>query len=169
MIVPSRDSWAGAESAPIVDHPRNRRRGNVPSTSRSPQLDAASEPPAILIVDDDQTITALLADLLREEGYRVTTAVEGAAAVALARRSQPALLITDSMMPGMGGMDLIRELRRHPETRSIPVILMSSVNPRDHQLLNVPFLAKPFGVDELLEMVAYHVHTRPRAQLYGEG
>jgi CheY-like chemotaxis protein len=122
-----------------------------------------------LIVDDDQSISALLADLLRGEGYRVATATEGAAAVALARRGLPSLLITDSVMPGMGGQELIRELRRHPETRSIPVILMSSVIPPDRHMLDVPFLAKPFGIDELLDLVAYHVRTRPRAQLYGEG
>jgi CheY-like chemotaxis protein len=125
--------------------------------------------PTILIVDDEPTISELLADLLGEEGYRVAVAADGVAALAAARRLRPALVLSDWMMPGLSGSDLVRELRRAPATRSIPVVLMSSVRPRDRHLLEVPFLPKPFEIDAVLDLVARYSQTQPRVQLYGEG
>jgi CheY-like chemotaxis protein len=179
MIAPSHDAWSEEMEGRAASHTDDVRHSSVaplpyarqsePTTPQSPSLGARPEPPAILIVDDDQSIAELMAELLNDEGYRVAIAADGASAVAMARRALPALVFTDSMMPGMGGSELIRELRRHPKTRSIPVVLMSSVYPGDRRTLGVPFLAKPFGIDEVLELVACYARIRPPTQLYGEG
>lgn len=179
MVAPSHDTWSEEMDNRAASHTDEARRGSMaplpysrqsePTAPQFPPQGGRPEPPAILIVDDDQSIAELMAELLNDEGYRVAIAADGASAVAMARRALPALVFTDSMMPGMGGSELIRELRRHPKTRSIPVVLMSSVYPGDRQSLGVPFLAKPFGIDEVLELVACYARIRPRAQLYGEG
>jgi CheY-like chemotaxis protein len=179
MIAPSHDAWSEEMDSRAASRAEDARRGTMgplpyshqsePTAPQSPPMGTRSEPPAILIVDDDQSIAELMAELLHDEGYRVAIAADAPSAVAIARSVQPALVFTDSMMPGMGGSELIRALRRHPKTRSIPVVLMSSVYPCDRQSLGVPFLAKPFGIDEVLELVACYARIHPRAHLYGEG
>lgn len=125
--------------------------------------------PTILIVDDEESIAELLADLLCDEGYRVIVARDGATALACARSAQPAMVLSDCMMPGLDGMQFVREMRRHPATRGIPVVLMSSARPTMLRLPDVPFLEKPFEIDDVLALVAQCARRRSFAQLYGEG
>jgi CheY-like chemotaxis protein len=126
------------------------------------------ERPTVLIVDDDDSIAELLADLLSEEGYRVVIAREGRAALRAVRRERPAMVLSDCMMPGLSGEEFVRELRRHPATRGVPVVLMSSTRPLKPDLANVPFLAKPFELDDVIRIVARHAGAHSFAQLYGE-
>lgn len=130
--------------------------------------DVAGARSTILVVEDDDSIADLLADLLSDEGYRVLVAHDGLSALRSVRRVRPAMVLSDCMMPGLHGMQFVRELRRHPATRTIPVVLMSSVRPRGPGLADVPFLAKPFDVDDLLALVARYAHTRLYGPLYGE-
>jgi CheY-like chemotaxis protein len=125
--------------------------------------------PVVMIVDDDDGIANLLADLLADEGYQVIVARDGLAALRGVRRERPAMVLTDCMMPGLDGVEFLRELRRHPSTRTIPVVLMSSSRPRNPALADVPFLAKPFDVDDVLEIVARYAFAPSLTPLYGEG
>lgn len=125
--------------------------------------------PTILIVDDEESIAEMLADLLCDEGYRVVVARDGTSALAYARRSPPTMVLSDCMMPGLDGTHFVREMRRHRATRHIPVVLMSSARPRMLGLPDVPFLAKPFEIDDVLALVARCARPRFFAQLYGEG
>ncbi len=124
--------------------------------------------PVVLVVDDDESIAEMLADLLGDEGYRVIVAYDGLSALDTARRERPAMILSDCMMPGMNGAQLLRELRGHPTTRSIAVALMSSVRPRGLSMPDAPFLAKPFEIDDVLELVA-RCTARSSLTLYGEG
>jgi CheY-like chemotaxis protein len=76
----------------------------------------------ILLVDDDPQILEFYSALLQEAGYEVKTAENALAAVAAVVRATPDLILADIRMPIVGGMDLVRELKSHIDSRLIPVI-----------------------------------------------
>lgn len=116
--------------------------------------------PVVLVVDDEQAITALLAEVLDIAGYDTLIAADGRTALAIARREHPALVLTDRLMPEVDGIEFVRRLRSSPVTNNIPVVLMSSTRPTQEQLADIPFLPKPFDLDEVLSVIAqYATHT----------
>lgn len=114
----------------------------------------------VLIVDDEECIAQLLGEFLESVGYHVLLAGNGRAALTLARVFLPALVLTDMVMPEMDGPELLDALRASPKTRNIPVVLMSSTRPATRALREVPFIAKPFDLDVVLDQVVRH--ARPR-------
>ncbi len=129
---------------------------------------SAPAPPAILIVDDEPGITATLADLLADEGYRVATAADGLAVeAALADlATPPALVLLDVMLPSSSGMVVYRQLRAVPETRDVPVVFITVVPPdwlagllEDSPRASI--LPKPFRFAELLDAVHRHLAPVP--------
>lgn len=108
----------------------------------------------ILIADDEEFIVDLLATLLEDEGYLVLRAYDGEQALAVAREHQPALVITDIMMPKMNGLDLAKQLRANQHNHEQPaIILMSAVNPTA-PIADTIYLPKPFDIDRVLELVS---------------
>lgn len=110
--------------------------------------------PTVLVVDDEPSIVDLLCEFLEEAGYRALLARNGRSALAIARRERPALVITDRNMPGIDGVEVLRRLRSSPVTSNIPVVIMSSTRPSIEGAERVPFLAKPFDLDDMLATVA---------------
>ena len=113
---------------------------------------------AILIVDDDEDIRELLAELLREEGYRVVTAENGRAALARLRSAEaaPCLILLDLMMPVMNGFEFLEAFRSDPALASIPVAVVTAhggLRDEERAALAVPILAKPVPLPVLLEVV----------------
>jgi len=109
----------------------------------------AEHPGVVLIVDDERYIVDLLSDLLEDEGYEVLRAADGQAALDVLDRHQPDLVVADVMMPRIDGVRLLSIIREHD--KELPVILMSAaVTPR---MDGVPFLPKPFDIDDLLALV----------------
>lgn len=109
-------------------------------------------PPHVLVVEDHQPTALLLDEALRSDGYAVTCTY-GAAALELARRLRPALILLDIAMPGMNGVEVRQRLREDAHTAHIPVIAISAAcNLRAHlgEMGADDFLAKPFDIDELL-------------------
>ncbi len=82
----------------------------------------------ILVVDDLQSELDLISHYLTEEGYTVVTAVNGAEALEKVQQNKPDAIVTDWMMPKMGGLDLTRKLRKNPETAGIPVVACTAKN-----------------------------------------
>lgn len=76
----------------------------------------------ILVVDDEPDERFLLRRMFEREGHEVLDASDGAAALAMVRESAPDLIVTDMMMPVMGGAELIRRLRSDPATAGIPIL-----------------------------------------------
>lgn len=110
---------------------------------------------AVLIVDDDPQIRALLADRFRSNGIGVTEAESGMDALRKLRDSTPRLVILDRMMPGMEGGPVLNELRRRPQFSSVPVIMLTSPSSEGDGLQwlqrgAVDFIAKPFNPDEVV-------------------
>jgi CheY-like chemotaxis protein len=110
----------------------------------------------VLVVDDEASLRSLLQELLQGAGYKVVVAENGAVALHLARYERPAVVLTDFSMPGLDGPTLIRRLRSHPETRHIPIIAMSATRPPRKSLGDVPFIEKPFDLDDVLATIALH-------------
>jgi CheY-like chemotaxis protein len=133
----------------------------------------AAEPPAaptarvqgrrlsFLVVDDDDGVRAVTARMLRSEGHHVEEARDGQAALELIRRRPYDLLVSDLVMPSMGGVDLSEEARKlRPE---MPILLVSGRPLRDTpDPEGVSYLSKPFGAAELLQEVTRLAERRAR-------
>ena len=105
----------------------------------------------VLVVDDESDIRYLLAVVLERAGYEVIEAAHGDAALEQVRSSRPRLVITDRMMPGMGGAELIERLRADEDTAGIPIVMLT-VTPCGEPAADV-VLMKPFEHDEVIEVV----------------
>ncbi|MGY6528835.1 MAG: response regulator [Cyanobacterium sp.] len=84
--------------------------------------------PSILLVDDLKSELDLLNDYLTSAGYVVTTANDGKEALSRVIEVKPDAIVTDWMMPNMGGLDLCRQLRKNPDTANIPVVACTAKN-----------------------------------------
>jgi CheY-like chemotaxis protein len=102
----------------------------------------------ILVVDDEPDLRYILRRILERADHEVVDAGHGAAALEVVRRSRLDLIITDMMMPVMGGAELIRQLRADPETARIPILAATS----DVQLATGAdaVLSKPYRSADLL-------------------
>lgn len=112
----------------------------------------------VLVVEDDPSVRGLLDTLLTAEGYDVRTASDGTAGLLLATASRPALMLLDLMMPDLGGLRVLDELRASPELASVPVLVVTGKDEavpalRDQLGADSVFL-KPFAVADLLARVA---------------
>ena len=113
----------------------------------------------ILVADDDPGVRQLLSTVLELlGGYQVVEAVNGSQALLLAQVEQPVLVILDRRMPGLTGDEVCSELRRHPATSALPVVMISTDSGDDVQgyafLAGAnAFLQKPFHPSQLLETV----------------
>jgi CheY-like chemotaxis protein len=126
------------------------------------------ERPTVLVVEDDDDIAQMLDDLLSSVGYRVSLACDGETGFARAVREQPSVVLSDFIMPGMDGGQLIGKLRTHPRTRAIPVALMSSSPSSEARVLGVPFLLKPFDLEDVLALLT-RAQRGGALTRYGEG
>ena len=114
----------------------------------------------ILVVEDIPNVLELLEVTLRFKGYRVSTARNGQEALDAMTKEQPALVITDILMPKLDGYALAQKLRVNPLTRTVPIIFLSAtyVTPEDKAfamtLGAVRFLEKPVDTEEFLLTVA---------------
>jgi CheY-like chemotaxis protein len=113
--------------------------------------DSHVEGRTVLVVDDEPDIRYLLAVILEGAGYAVIEAAHGDAALEQVRRSQPSMVITDLMMPVMGGAELIMRLRADAGTAGIPIVVLTATPGEGPGADAV--LMKPFDYDELLELV----------------
>jgi len=107
---------------------------------------------AVLIVDDEPDFRFLLRTTLELAGYAVIEASHGEAALESVRASQPALVITDRMMPRMDGSELIQRLRADVGTAAIPIVMLTGTNGAQPGADVV--LAKPFEPEALIELVS---------------
>ena len=112
----------------------------------------------VLVVDDEIHIIHVVAIKLRNNGYEVLSAENGADAFELALAEKPDIVVTDFQMPVMTGLELVEKLRQCEETKDIPVIMLTArgfaveeEQKRDLQISE--FLSKPFSPRELLRSI----------------
>jgi diguanylate cyclase (GGDEF)-like protein/PAS domain S-box-containing protein len=127
--------------------------------------------PLVLVVDDNADMRGYLCRLLRDAGYRVCAASEGAAALAVCESGPPDLVIADVMMPVMGGLELLDRLRADEDTADVPIMLLSALATEQFRSEGVrsgadDIVMKPFHAAELLvrvEAVLHRAAERKRA------
>lgn len=110
-----------------------------------------------LIIDDSTTVIAVLGKMLRQSGYQTGTALDAETGIQLARSDKPEVIFLDIVLPGMNGFAALRALKRDPETRDIPVIMMSGNMQATEQ-----FYAQRIGADDFLKK------PFPRAELFAK-
>jgi CheY-like chemotaxis protein len=154
-----RKLWSGAPRAlwdrKFAEHHREDGGGTE---------DVPEKRPLILVVDDEADIRRVAVAALRDLGYGVVVATNGAAGIEAARRHRPDLVLSDALMPNMDGREMCRRLKTDPETASIPVIVMTSLftsvkyRNEAHNTFKVDgYLSKPLSRASLEEAVARHL------------
>jgi len=124
------------EVAPPVDHAR-----------------AADGRPRLIVAEDNADMRAYIASILRDE-HDIVLAANGAEALAAARARRPDVIVSDIMMPEMDGYELVTRLKRVPDLRDVPVVLLSAKASREETVRGLDvgaddYLPKPFAPDEL--------------------
>ncbi len=108
----------------------------------------------ILIVEDEEALALLLRYNLEAEGYAVETAARGDEADLLLKERKPDLVILDWMLPGVSGIELCRRLRTRPETKQLPIIMLTARGEESERVRGLAtgaddYVVKPFSVPEL--------------------
>ena len=116
----------------------------------------------IMVVDDDRDATALFEEVLKAEGYEAIILNESSKAVQVAKKEKPALFVLDLMMPEPDGFKLCRLLRKEPEFKSTPIIIVTALNDTDSRIVAIgaganDYLTKPFRLDELYTSIKDHL------------
>ena len=127
--------------------------------------EARSQALTVLIVDDDQDSRGILAHALRRAGLVILEATSGAEAIEILELQTVGVVVCDIAMPGMTGIELVRTLRRRPETATLPIILITGAPDSDAVIQGLDagaddFLSKPIRLDELLARVRAHLRTQ---------
>jgi two-component system alkaline phosphatase synthesis response regulator PhoP len=104
----------------------------------------------LLLVEDDLFLITMYKTRFEHEGYQVVTAQDGETALALVQQEKPNLVLMDIMLPKMGGVSILEEMRKNQETANTPVIVLSNLT--DQTLINQ---AKQLGVKEFLIKANY--------------
>lgn len=129
----------------------------------------------ILVVDDDSSVQTLLVELLSEQGHTAETCGDGATALERLQQQTFDFLVLDLLLPEINGFTLIEKLRASPQTRKLPVLMMSGVyvsrNHREEmceQFRVVDYLDKPLDIDDFLSCVHSEVPAPAEALVSAE-
>jgi signal transduction histidine kinase/DNA-binding response OmpR family regulator len=122
--------------------------------------------PLVLVVEDNLSAAALLSSMLRRAGYRVHVVRDGSEALEKAAELRPLAITLDVLLPGLDGWEVLRRLKSGPQTRDIPVVVVSVV---DNRSLGITlgaddYLVKPIGRQALLQALGRHVRRRARGR-----
>lgn len=112
-----------------------------------------------LIVEDHPEQADLVSRILSLRAYRPIIAEDGEAGLRLAREEHPDVMLLDLMLPDINGFDVCRRLRTDPETRLIPVVMLTALNDVQHRVHGFrvganAYVTKPYGIDDLFEAIA---------------
>lgn len=117
-----------------------------------------NRPARVLIADDETNILISLEYLMKREGYEVTVARDGQAALAEVARQRPELILLDVMMPGKTGFEVCQDLRADPANRSIRIVMLTAKGRETDVAKGLAlgadaYLTKPFSTRELVQLV----------------
>jgi two-component system alkaline phosphatase synthesis response regulator PhoP len=147
-------------AAPTPSEPQpTADSGEAPAAVVSPPVAPDGKPPEavatrpdtapsagkILLVEDDQTMVKMYATKLLKENFQVEVASDGEQALEKVKSQKPGLVVLDLMIPKIGGMEVLAQLRADPKTRSLPVLILSNLS-QDADIQK----AKQLGVKEFL-------------------
>jgi phosphate regulon transcriptional regulator PhoB len=112
----------------------------------------------ILIVEDERDVVKLLRYNLEKEGFRVCAVTDGSLALAEMRREDADLVILDLMLPGMDGLEICRQLRRHDKYSNVPILMLTARSEEADRVVGLElgaddYVTKPFSMRELIARV----------------
>jgi twitching motility two-component system response regulator PilH len=112
--------------------------------------------PLILIVDDSPTEVHVMKQALERHGYKTAVAGDGAEGIRLARQMHPDLIFMDIVMPGVNGYQATRTLSNDPDTRTIPIVMVTSKGQETDRIWGlrqgaVDYMVKPVSMAQLVE------------------
>ena len=119
----------------------------------------------ILIADDDDILVDMIAHRLRSAGHTITVAADGEEALQMVASARPDLIVLDSMMPVMSGMEVMKSLAQKDETANIPVLFLSA-RKGENDIVSAlaagasDYLTKPFIPQELLTRITVQLKRR---------
>ncbi len=154
-----------------MDHGARSKVASLVSESRPEEPGISPDPCegriGVLIVDDEPTNRAVCRGCLERAGYQVREAVDGDTAIASINEDPPDVIIMDVMMPSMDGLECTKKIRANPDTRDIPIIMVSALANNDEILAGLEvgadeYLTKPIRTTELT------LRVRSMARLYRE-
>ena len=127
--------------------------------------------PLVLVVEDEAPLQKLLAYNLEAAGFEVAQAFDGEEAVVMIEERPPDLVLLDWMLPGVSGIELCRRLRARPETRSLPIIMLTARGEEAERIRGLAtgaddYVVKPFSVPELMARVKA-ILRRSKPQVIG--
>ena len=120
-----------------------------------PDIDTAADAPTILVCDDDPPLRELVRAVLGP-GYQFVEAADGTEALAAARDVAPDVMVLDVMLPGINGIDVLKELRSDERIADIPVVVITAWSHAEAEAWAAGadrFVSKPFDPDELCRAV----------------
>lgn len=123
------------------------------------------ENPTALIIDDEKAMAAVTGSYLKKCGIKFITAYSGKEGVDKAFEMHPDLIVLDLVMPGMNGFEVLEELKKNPETASIPTIILTSsisdrYRDRSYRLGAAAYLDKSFPEEKLIKEIEKHIEER---------
>jgi two-component system chemotaxis response regulator CheY len=129
-----------------------------PAADEVPPLEVGTGPIRILTIDDSKTMRDMLMLTLADAGFDVLQAVDGQDGVDLAERENFDIVITDINMPRMDGYEVIRQLRKRPEHKATPILVLTTESETDKKNIAreagaTGWLVKPFDPDKLIATV----------------
>ena len=113
-------------------------------------------PHKILVADDDESFRQFMTQVLSSRAFRVTAVANGRQAVEEVTRGDADMLISDIQMPDFDGRDLCRFVKSRPETKNMPVVLVSGLTDIRDPATSVGadgFMQKPFSLDDLFALI----------------
>jgi two-component system phosphate regulon response regulator PhoB len=133
-----------------------------------PRPDAArgtDKKQTVLVVDDEKDLVELIAYNLQRNGYNVVTATTGDAALDIAARDVPSLILLDLMLPGLSGTEVARKLKADPKTANIPIIMLTAKSEETDVVVGLTlgaddYVTKPFSMKILLARLASVLRRR---------
>ncbi len=113
----------------------------------------------ILIIEDEQTLQKTLGDILKKEGYEIINALDGEIGLRLAKTKKPDLILLDLILPKVLGFDVLKNLKQDPETKEMPVIILTNLESMENvekalMLGATTYLLKTeYSLKELIEKI----------------
>lgn len=135
-----------------------QENGSTGSTASDSAQRSAGKQMSVLLVEDDRSVRRYLEVTLERSGYKVIAAEDGLAAMKHAVSSQIDVVVTDAIMPQLGGRELARFFRANPKLSSVPIVLLTGQENREaaataENLIDA-FLFKPVRAEELRKCVS---------------
>jgi two-component system, OmpR family, phosphate regulon response regulator PhoB len=127
----------------------------------------------ILIIEDEVSLVEVLTYNLEREGYEVVVASEGKEGLRKGQTHLPDLIILDLMLPGMGGLDICRELRASAKTAAIPILMLTAKAEETDQVIGFAmgaddYVTKPFSVKVLMQRIKVLLRRAANPEPAGE-